>query len=220
MKRILAPSILSADFKILGEQLKLCEESGAEYIHFDVMDGKFVPGISFGMPVLKSIKGCTRHVMDVHLMVTGPSRYIEAFQEAGADILTVHYEACEDLQAAIDKIHQCGMKAGIAIKPETPVEVLKPYFGQAESFLIMCVEPGSGGQPFIPYSLEKIRQLRTALTDNGLSSDIGVDGGIKLSNVQEVLEAGANIIIAGSAVFEGNIGENIQGFMEIFKEDE
>ena len=220
MKNILAPSILSADFKILGEQLKLTEEAGAEYIHFDVMDGMFVPSISFGMPVLASIKGHTQQVMDVHLMVTEPIRYVEDFAKAGADILTVHVEACEDLQATIDKIHAAGAKVGISIKPKTPVEVLLPYLDQAEMFLIMSVEPGFGGQAFIPESLDKIKELRNLLNARGIQADIEVDGGIYHSNVKEVLNAGANVIVAGSAVFKGNVAENVKGFMEILSANE
>ncbi len=220
MRPILAPSILSADFKVLGEQIKTTEKMGAEYLHFDVMDGIFVPSISFGMPVLASIQGVADQVMDVHLMITEPVRYVEAFQKAGADILTVHYEACEDLQATLDKIHACGMKAGISIKPDTPVEVLAPYLDQAEMFLVMSVEPGFGGQAFIPESLDKIRELRGLLDAKGLNTDIQVDGGIYHTNVREVLDAGANIIVAGSAVFKGNIEDNVSGFMEIFRDYE
>lgn len=220
MKKILAPSILSADFKKLGEEICSTSENGAEYLHFDVMDGMFVPSISFGMPVLKSIQGVSSQVMDVHLMVTDPIRYVEAFKEAGAEILTVHLEACEDIQAVLDKIHACGMKAGVSVKPATPVDALLPILDQAEMFLIMSVEPGFGGQAFIPESLDKIRKLRTLLNEKGLDTDIEVDGGIYLTNVGEVLDAGASVIVAGSAVFKGNIGENVRGFMEILKENE
>ena len=215
MKNILAPSILSADFKILGEQLKLTEEAGAEYIHFDVMDGMFVPSISFGMPVLASIKGATTQTLDVHLMVTEPIRYVEEFVKAGADIVTVHYEACEDLQATIDKIHAAGAKVGISIKPKIPVDVLLPYLDQAEMFLIMSVEPGFGGQAFIPESLERISELRNLLNEKGLTTDIGVDGGIYHKNVAEVLAAGANVMVSGSGVFKGDIKDNTAKFMEI-----
>ncbi|GAA0273276.1 ribulose-phosphate 3-epimerase [Faecalicatena contorta] len=220
MKNILAPSILSADFKVLGEQIRITSDNGAKYLHFDVMDGMFVPSISFGMPVLKSIQGVSPQVMDVHLMVTDPGRYVEAFQEAGADILTVHLEACEDVQAVLDKIHACGMKAGVTIKPATPVEALVPFLDQADMFLIMSVEPGFGGQVFIPESLDKIRSLRSMLKERGLNTDIEVDGGIYQNNVKEVLDAGANVIVAGSAVFKGTIADNVAGLMEILKENE
>lgn len=220
MKNKLAPSILSADFKCLGEQLKATEVAEAEYIHFDVMDGMFVPSISFGMPVLASIKGHTEQVMDVHLMVTEPIRYVEAFAKAGADILTVHTEACTDLEETVDKIHACGMKAGVSIKPNTPVSALEPVLEKTEMFLIMSVEPGFGGQAFIPESLDKIRKLRMLLNERKITADIEVDGGIYHSNVKEVLDAGANVIVAGSAVFKGDAAENVKNFMEILNADE
>ncbi len=220
MKRILAPSILSADFKILGEQMKLCADGGAGYLHFDVMDGMFVPNISFGIPVLECVKGFEGMVMDVHLMIQDPIRYVDKFCDAGADVVNVHYEACDDLQAVLDKIHGRGRKAGITIKPATSVDVLEPYLDQAELFLIMSVEPGLGGQAFIPNSLDKIRRLRELLDAQGLTADLEVDGGVYHSNVREVLDAGANVIVSGSSVFRGNIGENVSGFMEIFKEYE
>lgn len=217
MKNILAPSILSADFKILGEQLKTIEAAGAEYIHFDVMDGMFVPSISFGMPVLASIKGYTEQTLDVHLMVTEPIRYVEEFVKAGADIITVHLEACEDLQATVDKIHAAGAKVGISIKPKTPVEALVSYLDQADMFLIMSVEPGFGGQAFIPESLERIKELRGLLDEKNLQTDIEVDGGIYHKNVAEVLQAGANVMVSGSGVFKGDIKKNTEEFMEILK---
>lgn len=220
MQNILAPSILSADFKVLGDQIRQTEEAGAGYIHFDVMDGIFVPSISFGMPVLSSIRGLTGQVMDVHLMVTEPVRYVKQFAECGADIITVHFEACEDLGATLEAIHACGVKAGISIKPGTPVESLVPYLEQAEMFLIMSVEPGFGGQAFIPESLERIRTLRDMLEEKGIEKDIEVDGGIYHSNVAEVLKAGANVIVSGSGVYKGDIRENTTGFMEILKDYE
>lgn len=217
MKNILAPSILSADFKKLGDEIRQTEEGGAQYIHFDVMDGIFVPSISFGMPVLSSVKGVTNQILDVHLMVTEPVRYVKQFAECGADIITVHLEACENLVATIDAIHDAGVKAGISIKPATPVEELLPYLDRAEMFLIMSVEPGFGGQAFIPRSLEKIRQLRNLLDERNIKADIEVDGGIYHSNVKEVLAAGANVIVSGSGVYKGDIRKNTEGFMEILK---
>lgn len=217
MDYILSPSILSADFKVLGEQMKATEENGATYLHFDVMDGMFVPSISFGMPVLKSIHDATGQVMDAHLMVQEPIRYVEAFKEAGAHIVTVHLEACQDVGATLGKIHDCGMKAGLSICPETPVSAVEPFLPQIEMLLIMSVHPGFGGQKFIPESLDKIREARQKIQAGGYNIDIQVDGGIYLTNVREVLEAGANIIVAGSAVFKGDPGENTKAFMEILR---
>lgn len=215
MKYILAPSILSADFKELGVQMKQTEDNGAEYLHFDVMDGMFVPSISFGMPVLKSIHGATSQVMDAHLMVQEPIRYIEAFKEAGADIVTIHLEACEDVRSTIGKIRECGMKAGLSICPETPAEKIKELLPIVDMLLVMSVHPGFGGQKFIPESLDKIRKIREMIEEQKLDVDIQVDGGIYLSNVKEVLDAGANVIVAGSAVFNGDPAENTKAFMEI-----
>ncbi len=215
MKYILAPSILAADFKALGGQMKQTEDNGAGYLHFDVMDGMFVPSISFGMPVLKSIHGATSQVMDAHLMVQEPIRYIEAFKEAGADIVTVHLEACEDVRATIGKIRQCGMKVGLSICPETPAEDVRSFLPEVDMLLVMSVHPGFGGQKFIPESLDKIRKIRKMAEEQKLNVDIQVDGGIYLSNVKEVLDAGANIIVAGSAVFNGDPAGNTRAFMEI-----
>ena len=184
------------------------------------MDGIFVPSISFGMPVLSSVQGATDQVLDVHLMVTEPVRYVQEFASCGADIITVHLEACEDLAATVDAIHACGVRAGISIKPGTPVEELVPYLDQADMFLIMSVEPGFGGQAFIPESLERIRQLRELLDERGLKKDLEVDGGIYHSNVAEVLEAGANVIVSGSGVYKGDIRKNVAEFMEILKNHE
>ena len=220
MKYMLAPSILAADFTELGKQMKMTEDNGAEYLHFDVMDGLFVPSISFGMPVLKSIKKATDQIMDAHLMVQEPIRYIESFKEAGADYVTVHLEACEDVHATLDKIRACGMKVGLSICPETPAESVREYLPKIDMLLVMSVHPGFGGQKFIPESLDKIRVIRGMITEAGLSVDIEVDGGIYLTNVREVLDAGANIIVAGSAVFKGNPAENTKKFMEILKDYE
>lgn len=217
MNYVLSPSILAADFKVLGQEMKKTEENGAAYIHFDVMDGMFVPSISFGMPVLASINDATEQFMDAHLMVHEPIRYVEAFQKAGADYVTVHLEACEDVKTTLDKIHACGMKAGLAVNPETDVKELVPYLEDVEMILIMSVHPGFGGQKFIPESLDKIREVRAMLNEKNLETDIQVDGGIYVENVREVLDAGANVIVAGSAVFRGDAGENTAKFMEILK---
>ena len=214
---VLAPSILAADFKVVGQEMKKTEDNGAEYIHFDVMDGMFVPSISFGMPVMASIHDATEQFMDAHLMVQEPIRYVEAFAEAGADILTVHYESCKDIRATLDKIKACGMKTGLAISPDTPVEVLKEFLGEVDMFLVMTVHPGFGGQKLIPEMLDKVRTLRAMLNERGLETDIQVDGGIYAFNVKEALDAGANVIVAGSAVFKGNAGENTRELMEILK---
>lgn len=217
MNYVLSPSILAADFKVLGQEMKKTEENGAAYIHFDVMDGMFVPSISFGMPVLASINDATEQFMDAHLMVQEPIRYVEAFQKAGADYVTVHLEACEDVKTTLDKIHACGMKAGLAVNPETDVKELVPYLEDVEMILIMSVHPGFGGQKFIPESLDKIREVRAMLNEKNLEIDIQVDGGIYVENVRAVLDAGANVIVAGSAVFRGDAGENTAKFMEILK---
>ena len=217
MNYVLSPSILAADFKVLGQEMKKTEENGAAYIHFDVMEGMFVPSISFGMPVLASIHDATEQFMDAHLMVQEPIRYVEAFQKAGADCVTVHLEACEDVKTTLDKIHACGMKAGLAVNPETDVKELVPYLEDVEMILIMSVHPGFGGQKFIPESLDKIREVRAMLNEKNLETDIQADGGIYVENVREVLDAGANVIVAGSAVFRGDAGENTAKFMEILK---
>lgn len=220
MKNILAPSILAADFKELGQAIKTIEENGAEYLHYDVMDGIFVPSISFGMPVLSSIRSCTNQVMDVHLMITEPIRYIKEFKEAGADLITIHLEACEDVAATIKAIREAGLKVGLSIKPATEAEAIRPYLDQIDMILVMSVEPGFGGQKFIPESLDKIRALRAMVEEAGVDVDIEVDGGIYQANVKEVLDAGANIIVSGSGVFKGDIAKNTREFMEILNSHE
>ena len=217
MQYKLSPSILSADFCNLEEGIRRLEENDIDMLHFDVMDGVFVPSISFGMPVLASIKPLVKQVMDTHLMITEPIRYVEAFAKAGADILTIHYEACEDVRATLEKIRECGMKTGLSISPDTPVEVLREFLGEVDMFLIMTVHPGFGGQKLIPETLDKVRELRGMLKERGLETDIQVDGGIYASNIKDALDAGANVIVAGSAVFKGNPGENTKELMEILK---
>lgn len=211
---ILAPSILSADCTILGEQINKVKQGGAQYLHIDVMDGMFVPSISFGMCVVESLRKIDDLIFDVHLMVKEPIRYIEDFAKYGADIITVHLEACEDVSATLLKIHDCGAKAGLAIKPGTPVKEVMPYLGQVDMILIMSVEPGFGGQKYMEKSTERIRRMRQLLTDAGIEKDIEVDGGVNLSNVELIVDAGANVIVAGSAIFEGDVLSNTEQFIK------
>lgn len=211
---ILSPSILSADFANLGRDILETKNAGAQYLHVDVMDGKFVPSISFGMPVIKSIRSVSDIVFDVHLMIEEPIRYIKEFVESGADIITIHLEACEDVQATIDKIHEYGVKAGLSIKPGTPVESLLPYLDKVEMILMMSVEPGFGGQKYIEASTERIRQVRQMLDERNLTTDLEVDGGINVDNVSVVLEAGVNVVVAGSAIFGGDIKGKTESFMK------
>ena len=217
---ILAPSMLAADFKRLGEELKAIEDNGAKYLHFDVMDGIFVPNISFGVPVLASIRPATKMVCDAHLMITEPIRYVEAFKKAGADLITIHLEACEDVDATIAKIREQEMKVGISLCPDTPESSLERYLDKVDMVLIMSVHPGFGGQSFIPASLDKIRELKAMVEEKNLSIDIQVDGGIGINNVEEVVKAGANIIVAGSAVFKGDTAQNTREMLEVMKKYE
>jgi ribulose-phosphate 3-epimerase len=214
---ILSPSILAADFKNLGQQIVDVDNAGAQYIHIDVMDGSFVPSISFGMPLIKSIRSATDKVFDVHLMIVDPIRYIKEFAEIGADIITFHLEAAPDVCAVIDEIHSLGKRAGLSIKPGTPVKELVPYLDKVDMILVMTVEPGFGGQPFIEASYDRIKAVRAMLTERGLDTDIQVDGGITKENVRSVIAAGANVIVAGSTVYRGDAAQNTKDLLKLME---
>lgn len=213
----LSPSILSADLSKLGEDVIALEKFGADMIHIDVMDGKFVPNISFGMPIIKAIRGISKLTFDVHLMIEAPSRYIEDFVQAGADIITIHYESEIHLDRTIKYIKSFGKKVGVAINPATPIAVLECIIKEVDMILVMSVNPGFGGQSFIDYTLNKISQLKKLSEEYNPSLMIEVDGGINADNIKEVVDCGANVIVAGSSVFKNKeIAKNIKILKEGF----
>jgi len=199
---IIAPSLLAANFLALGEACKMLNESEAEWFHLDVMDGSFVPNISYGLPVIEQIKSTTTKVMDVHLMIVSPEKYIADFKKAGADILTVHYEACPHLHSTLQQIKAQGMKAGVALNPHTSVDVLKDVIKDIDVVCVMSVNPGFGGQKFIEHTYEKVKSLKKIITDNGATTLIEIDGGVTENNAAKLVAAGANVLVAGTTVFK------------------
>lgn len=213
----LAPSILAADFSHLGEQIKAVERAGADYLHIDVMDGMFVPSISFGLPVIENIRKESNLVFDVHLMIEEPGRYVKQFAAAGADILNVHVEACTHLQRTISEIKELGLKAGVTLNPATPLSTLEYVLNDVDLVLIMSVNPGFGGQKFIPFTMQKLNDLREMRLRKNASAEIEVDGGVTLTNAKEIMEAGAEVLVSGSSVFGGDIEANVKAFRELMK---
>ena len=215
----LSPSILSADFTKLGEQVLQIEEAGVNWVHIDVMDGMFVPSISFGMPIIKSLRKVTNLFFDVHLMIQEPIRYIEDFKEVGANLITVHVEACENIGETIQKIKQAGCKVGISINPTTEVSVIEPWIEEVDLVLVMSVQPGFGGQKLIEATLEKMKQARKLIDARNPKCYLEADGGIYLHNVQQVLDAGVNVVVGGTSIFKGDIKENVSGFLKIMNQE-
>ena len=202
MKHLIAPSVLAADFTKLADEIALVNQSEADWFHFDVMDGRFVPNISFGFPILEAVKQLATKPIDVHLMILEPEKYIEDFRKAGADVITVHIEACPHLHRTLQQIRATGAKAGIAINPHTPVSLLEDVLEDADLFCLMSVNPGFGGQKFIYQTLNKIKKLRAMLDERNLSAHIEIDGGVGLQIAEVILQAGADVLVAGSSVFK------------------
>lgn len=208
MSHLIAPSVLAADFANLQRDIEMINDSNADWFHIDIMDGVFVPNISFGMPVMSAMKKHTKKPMDVHLMIINPDQYISTFKKIGADILTVHYEACTHLHRTIQQIKAEDMKAGVALNPHTPIHLLEDVINDIDLVCIMSVNPGFGGQSFIENTYNKVKQLKALITKNGASTLIEIDGGVNINNAKELTEAGADVLVAGSFVFKAEDPEN------------
>lgn len=221
MEYKLAPSILAADFMRLGEQIDAIGKAGAQYVHYDVMDGIYVPSISFGLPVLKSVRKGTDLFLDCHLMIMDPDRYIDEFAECGADSITVHVEACHDVGVAETLLHikRKGLKCGLTLNPHTPIGVLAPYLGMVDMVLVMSVEPGFGGQKLLESTYEKLAELLELKKQGGYDFDIEVDGGVTKENLASLVRAGVNVIVSGSSIFKGDIAANVKDFFEIIAQN-
>ena len=211
----ISPSFLSADFRTLEYQVRMVEEAGAEYIHLDIMDGHFVPNLTFGALVVEALRKTTDLVLDVHLMISEPGKYLQDFADAGTDIFTVHVEVEEDVPALLDRAHKAGMKAGATLKPGTEIDTLFPLLPKLELALVMSVEPGFGGQSFMPESVDRVRALKAEIDRQGVAVEIEIDGGIGVDNARDVVEAGVDVIVAGSAAFrDGCVAKNVQAIRE------
>lgn len=205
---IIAPSILNADYGHLADEINMLNESDADWIHLDVMDGMFVPNISFGMPIVSTVNKLTHKFKDVHLMIDKPERYIEAFKKAGADGITIHYEATDDLKQTLKQIKEVGCRTGVAIKPDTPVNVLGPFINDIDMVLIMCIYPGFGGQEFMEITYERVAEMRSIINDAGAKTLIEVDGGVTSENIGKLVETGADVFVVGSFIFRSDNPKN------------